>query len=393
MLRTVSTGLLAFFIVSLGVIAPGMAADPGVTDSEIVLGIWTPLTGPVALLGTSERDALQIWANQVNEAGGIHGRKIRLVVYDDGGSPQEALAAVRRLIDQDRVFALVAGSTSGSTLPVIPLINRAKIPFIASISSNRRLLDPFSRYIFRVYPNEIAQAYGLLDYVVPRFGLKRPAMIYTSNDYGVGGHEAVTQRLREKYSLELIRAERYNVGDQDFSAQLLRIKQANPDSVFIWAFAAEAGIIVRQAKELGLNVPLFGGGATATPLFPKGAGPAGIGFIADFVLPHLPESSTAPAVVQYREALKKLYPSGLPPGRPSEYDLAGYGAGKITEEGLRRAGRDLTREKFVEALETLKEFDTGVLFPVTYAKDKHEGSSEAKIVRVNDKLEWEIVAK
>src|SRR5262245_49023257 len=109
------------------------AAEPGVTDSEVLLGMWSPLTGPTALLGTSERDALQIWVSQVNEAGGVHGRKMRLIVYDDAGSPQEALAGVRRLIDQDGVFALVAGSISGSTLPVVPLITRSKIPFVASI--------------------------------------------------------------------------------------------------------------------------------------------------------------------------------------------------------------------------------------------------------------------
>lgn len=393
MRRPYPVGLLVLLVAVLAGSAPGLAADPGVTDAEVVLGMWSPLTGPVALLGTSERDALQIWLGEVNAAGGIHGRKVRLVVYDDGGSPQEALAAARRLINQDKVFALVAGSVSGATLPVIPLVNGAKIPFVASISSNRRLLDPFNRFIFRVYPNEIAQANGLVDYVMPKHGLKRPAIIYTSNDYGVGGHEAVTLRMREKHNLQLVAAERYNTGDQDFSAQLLRIKQANADGVFVWAFAAEAGIIVRQARELGISVPLFGGGATATPLFPRGAGPAGIGFIADFLEPHLPESSNAPAVVKYREALKKAYPSGFPPGRPSEYDLAGYGAGRIVEEGLRRAGRELTREKFIEALETLRQFDTGVLFPVSYTTDNHEGSSTTQIIRVNEKMEWEIVPR
>jgi branched-chain amino acid transport system substrate-binding protein len=384
--------LLALFAVTAVPPPFARAADPGVTDGEIVLGMWTPLTGPVALLGTSERDALQLWVSQVNEAGGIHGRKIRLNVYDDAGSPQEALAAVRRLINQDKVFMLVAGSVSGATLPVIPIINGAKIPFLASISSNRRLLDPFSRYIFRIYPNEISQANGLVDYVAPKFTLKRPAMIHTSNDYGVGGLEAVSNRLKEKFSLSLAAVERYNTGDQDFSAQLLRIKSANPDGVFVWAFAAEAGIIARQTRELGLTVPLFGGGGTATPLFPKGAGPAGVGFIADFLIPHLPESS-APAVVRYRELLKKLHPSGFPPGRPSEYDLAGWGAGKVIEEALRRAGRDLSREKFIDAMETLKDFDPGTVFPVTYTKDKHEASETTQIIRVNEKMEWEIVPK
>lgn len=393
MRRLAFSGLLCFLALTLPGALPAMSAEPGVSDSEILLGMWSPLTGPTALLGTSARDAVQVWASQVNEAGGIHGRKIRLIVYDDNGSPQEALAAVRRLTDQDRVFALVAGSVSGSTLPVIPLINRAKVPFLASISSNRLLLSPFSRYIFRVYANEIDQANGIVDIALARFGLKRPAMVYTSNDYGVGGHEAVALRLREKGNLQLVAAERYNTGDQDFSAQLLRIKQANPDGIFIWAFAAEAGIIARQARELGITAQLFGGGGTATPLFPKGAGSAGIGFIATYVVPHLPESVAVPAVVRYREALRKVYPAGFPPGRPSEYDFAGYGAGKIVEEALRRAARDLTREKFIDAMETLKDLDPGVTFPVTYGKDKHEGTNQVQMLRVNNKIEWEILPR
>ena len=390
--RTLRACLLLVMAAVLAVPVGAPAQEPGVTETEVLLGMWSPLTGPTALLGTSERDALQIWVSQVNEAGGVHGRKVRLIVYDDAGSPQEALAGVRRLIDQDRVFALVAGSISGSTLPVVPLITRSKVPFVASISSNRRLLDPFSRYIFRVYPMEIPQSTGVIDYVVPKFGIKRPAMIYNSNDYGVGGHEAVSMRLKEKHNLPLVASERYNSGDQDFSAQLLRIKQANPDAVFVWAFAAEAGIIVRQSKELGLNVLHAGGGATMTPLFPQGAGPAGVGFVAVSAYPNLPESN-APPVVKYRDALKKLHPSGFPPGRPSEYDLLGYGAGKIVEEGLRRAGRDLTREKFIDALETMKDFDSGVLYPVTFTRTNHEGASQVNPVRVNDKLQWEVIPK
>src|SRR5262245_6129084 len=114
---------------SIGQAASGLAAEPGISATEVTLGMWTPLTGPTAIMGVSERDAIDIAIDEVNAAGGVNGRKLKLVVYDDGGSPQEALTSVRRLIDQDRVFALIAGSTSGSTLPVIPLINRSKVPF------------------------------------------------------------------------------------------------------------------------------------------------------------------------------------------------------------------------------------------------------------------------
>src|SRR5438094_359832 len=100
MLRVLALVLLAAFA------PPAHAQEQGLSDSEIVLGMWTCLTGPTALLGTSARDGVQVWINEINEAGGIHGRKLRLVVYDDGGSPQEALASVRRLVDQDKVFML-----------------------------------------------------------------------------------------------------------------------------------------------------------------------------------------------------------------------------------------------------------------------------------------------
>jgi branched-chain amino acid transport system substrate-binding protein len=393
MRRTFGVGLV---LLLMGVVLAPLAVraqDPGVADAEIVLGLWSPFTGPTALLGTSERDGFSIWVSEINAAGGVHGRKIRLIAYDDAGSPQESLSAVRRLINQDKVFALVAGSLSGSTLPALPLITAAKVPFVSSMSTNRRLLDPPSRYVFRVWANEVAQVSSLIDWAVPKYGIKRPAIIFTTNDYGVGGQEAVARRMKEKFNLALVASERYNQGDQDFSAQLLRIKQATPDAVFVWAFAAEAGIIVRQAKELGITVQLFGGAGTATPLFPKGAGTAGVGFIADFIVPHLPDTSSAAPVVKYREALKKLHPNGFPSGRPSEYDLAGYGAGKVVEEALKRAGKELTRERFVDALETFKAVDTGVLFPTTFTKDNHEGTTEVQIVRVNEQGQWEVIPK
>ena len=147
-MNRIKKGVLAsVFGLMVGLIAwsgPGWTADPGVTDTEVVLGAWFPLTGFLSFTGTSERDAIRVWVNEVNAKGGIHGRKIRFIAYDDGASPQEALTAARRLIHQDKVFALMAGSISGATLPVVPVINRAKIPFVSSMAAHRKLLQPFS---------------------------------------------------------------------------------------------------------------------------------------------------------------------------------------------------------------------------------------------------------
>ena len=369
-------------------------AETGVTDTEIRIGMWTPLSGPVALLGQSARDAVRLWAKEVNDKGGIHGRKINFISYDDAGSPQEAQTVIRRLIDQDQVFMLISGSVSGSTLPVRQVITREKVPFVSSISSNVNLMKPFSRYIFRIYANEDSQALGMVDWIMEHEKLKRPAIIYNSNDYGVGGFQIFQERLKEKYKISPAAAERYNPGDQDFSAQLLRIKGADPDGLLIYAFAQEAGIIVRQAKELGIGAKLFGGGGTSTPLLQRGAGQAAAGFVSVLVVPEIADSSQKPAVVAYRDKLKAtFYPDGFPPGRPSEYDLAGYAAGKVSEAALEKVGKDLSRESFVDALEGIKNFDTGMTFPISYSKDNHEGTTEVEIIRVRPDLKWESVSQ
>src|SRR4249920_2382215 len=209
---------------SLLLVAAAGRAETGVGDTEIRIGMWTPLSGPVALLGQSARDAVRLWAKEVNDKGGIHGRKINFISYDDAASPQEAQATVRRLIDQDQVFMLISGSVSGSTLPVRQVITREKVPFVSSISSNMNLMRPFSRYIFRIYANEDTQALGIIEWMMEHEKLTRPAILYTSNDYGVGGFQVFSERLKEKYKISPAAAERYNQGDQDFSPQLLRIK-------------------------------------------------------------------------------------------------------------------------------------------------------------------------
>ena len=394
-MKAIRNSQLAVLPFCLLLLATAVArAETGVTDTEIRIGMWTPLSGPVALLGQSARDAVRLWAKEVNDKGGIHGRKINFISYDDAGSPQEAQTVIRRLIDQDQVFMLISGSVSGSTLPVRQTITREKVPFVSSISSNVNLMKPFSRYIFRIYANEDSQALGMVDWMMEHEKLKRPAIIYNSNDYGVGGFQIFQERLKEKYKISPAAAERYNPGDQDFSAQLLRIKGADPDGLLIYAFAQEAGIIVRQAKELGIGAKLFGGGGTSTPLLQRGAGQAAAGFVSVLVVPEIADSSQKPAVVAYRDKLKAtFYPDGFPPGRPSEYDLAGYAAGKVSEAALEKVGKDLSRESFVDALEGIKNFDTGMTFPISYSKDNHEGTTEVEIIRVQPDLKWESVSQ
>lgn len=369
------------------------AEKPGVTENEVVLGMFASMTGPLAPTGTAARDGLNVWAAEVNAKGGIQGRRVRVIAYDDAGSPSESMTAVRRLLSQDNVFALVCGSGSSPTLAAMDLIRQTSVPFVSCISAHRDLMRPFSRNVFRIYANEIAQGQSLIDYIAGTKGHKRIAILYNSTDFGVGGHEIMSAYLKQKYNGEFISAQRYNVGDQDFSGQLLRIRQSSPDSLILHSFAAEAGIIARQTRELGLLMPLYGGGGVPTPLFPRAAGNVGVGIVAVWVFPVFPESEVPPVQLYKRRAQQHLFQSGFPVGRPSLYDMTGYIGGDVTGEGLRRAGRNLTREGFIRALETLKDYlpGDGLGFPITFTRTNHEGTSRAVMSRLNGRLQWVIV--
>ncbi len=372
-------------LTGLGIALSGKVArgaEPGVTRDSISIGYFSVMTGPVNLAGTSGWDGFRLYIEEVNRKGGVHGRKITVVgPGDEACKPSEAVAVVNKLIHQDKVFAIAGGGCSGSTLAALPAIRDSHIPFLITVSTHVKFMEPFSRNIFRAGTvGDGIQTTAIGDAAVKALQAKRVAILYVANDYGKGGAAGITKRL-EKYGIAPLSQESYNIGDSDFSAQILRVKRLNPELVFLYAYHKEAGIIVRQATELGLKTRWFGGSATATALFPQAAGEAGVGVISLHPLPVLVESDH-PEMLKYTEKLRSVYPGGLPAGRPSDYDMYNYGAAKVLVEGLERAGADLTRERFIEALESLRNFDTGVTFPVTFTKEDHEGSKGATLVEI-----------
>ncbi len=361
---------------------PAFAQEAGVTKDAVNIGYFSVMTGPVNLAGTSGWDGFRLYIDEVNRKGGVHGRKIQLVgPYDEACKPSEAVAVVNKLIHQDKVFAIAGGGCSGSTLAALPAIRESRIPFLVTISTHVKFMQPFSPNVFRAgtVADDILTT-AIADAAVKVFHAKRVAIISVANDYGKGGAAGITKRL-EKYQIAPLAQESYNVGDSDFSAQILRVKRENPDLVFLYAYHKEAGIIVRQAVELGLKTKWLGSGATSTPLFSQAAGEAGVGFVSVQPVPALAESDQ-PDMVSYREKLRALYPGGFPAGRPSDYDMFNYGGAKVLVEGLQRAGADLTRQRFMDALETIRNFPTGTTFPVTFTKGEHEGSKGATFIEI-----------
>jgi branched-chain amino acid transport system substrate-binding protein len=241
---------------------------------------------------------------------------------------------------------------------------------------------PFNRYFFRGGTTEAARYGELYAEFLTQFLLaKRIAILSGSDEFPKNEGDATERLLQKWYNLKPVARVEFKVGDKDFTPQLLKIKEANPEVIMTLGHVTEASIIVRQARELGIRQPIFGSGAMVDNALIANAGYASEGFMGGWLTPVFLDSEH-PDMVKFKQAFAKKYPDA-PKGRPNVFDLIGYGDMHVIAEGLRRAGRDLTREKFVDALETLEDWRVNELAtPRTFTKWHHIGNLRMQMMVV-----------
>lgn len=373
-MRKSSVFLFGMLAIVISILAPGVskaAEVPGVTDDTILLGAHAPLTGPLTATGASCHDGWQIYLDMINDAGGVNGRKIKTIWEDDGCIPSKSIAALRKLIHRDRVFAIVAGVCSNAILPALPLIEEEKIPYFTSHCSAPALTKPLKKFIFRagnIPANLQARALGML--AVEHFKSTRIGILHLSDEYGVSQRNPLISYLDE-HEIKPVAVESYNPGDVDYTSQLTRLKDANADAVIFIAWLADGAKMVQQAKRMGFNPRWIGTPATGEEPFAVLAGDAAVGTFHMWNGKYLVSDTQVPIIARFREEFKKRV--GEKPGRPSSGDLVNYSGAMVFVEALKRAGRDLTREKLVEALESIKNFDTPLADPVNFSATEHQG--------------------
>ena len=349
-------------------------AEPGVSDDAITIGAYGPITGPAAFVGLGGRAGMELAMQEINEAGGINGRKLELIFEDDGFSPTTALAAVKKLVDQDEVFMIFGVSGSNPTVGTIEYLKGREVPTYVSIASAPQVTHPFNRYMFRGGTTESAR-YGELyaEFLTQFLQAEKIAILSGSDEFAKNEGDATERFLKEWYDIEATVRLEFNVGDKDFTPQLLEIKGTEPDVIVTLGHVTEAQIVVRQARELGLQQPIFGSGAMVDNALIANAGYAAEGFIGGWLTPLFLDSQH-PDMVAFMEAWRAANPDA-PVGRPNVFDLLGYADMHVVAEGLRRAGEDLTRESFVDALETLEDYRVSeVATPRTFTDWHHIGN-------------------
>jgi branched-chain amino acid transport system substrate-binding protein len=346
----------------------------GVSDDAILIGAYGPITGPAAFIGLGGRDGMNLAVKEINEAGGVNGRKLKVVFEDDAFSPARALAAVKKLIDQDNVFMVFSVAGSNSTVGTIDFVKERQRVMYVSIASAPQVTHPFNKYLFRGGTNEAAR-YGEVysEFVSQFLQAKKLAVLSGRDEYAKNEADAVGRLLKTWWSITPEVRQEFNIGDKDFTPQLLEIKKAEPEVLMVHGNPAEGAIILRQARELGITSAIFVSPTMIDRSFPATAKLAAEGATSMLNVPYFFDSKE-PAMVTWITAWQKEYPN-MPAGRPNNFDLLGYTDMYCVAEGLKRAGKDIDTNKFITALESLDHYRVSeIATPRTFTAKHHIGN-------------------
>jgi len=242
-------------------VAGSVAIAVSAQAQDIKLGVVAGMSGPGTSYGIGIRQGAEMAVREINAAGGIKGRKISLVVVDDASNPAQSVTAMQRLVN-DQVDLVVGGWGSSQVLANMEVAERAGLPYIVVGATNPKITTEKNKWTFRVIFTDSVQAEQIADAAVRRLGMKRIAVIHDANDYGVGNRDIFVASLK-KIGLDPVAVVPYQSADKDFTAQLSRIREANPDGLAIFGTIPAAPAIMNQARDLGIKARFIGTGGLA----------------------------------------------------------------------------------------------------------------------------------
>jgi branched-chain amino acid transport system substrate-binding protein len=372
-------GALAAFVglLVLGAGTPARAED-GVTDKEVVVGAGLDLTGAVANWGVNIKAGMEAVFSRVNDAGGVHGRKIKLIAYDHVYQPPKAVANAKRLVERDKVFLMMGHLGTPTTKAVMGYLEEKKVPnvFPATLAS---LWTTSGRWHVGDLATYADQTGLIIDYLVKERKIRKIASFYQDDEYGLDGHLAGKARLKQQYDLTYAAEVDYKRADIDFSSQAAKLKESGAQAVILQAVYREPPRLAEQCHAIGYD-PLFIGPAPIVldkTIQLGGKHVEGLMGVEVYPLP------TDPGAFMdlYRADMKKYFP-GL---ALDTTNLYGYQKAALFVEAMQRAGRSLTRDSLLKAIESIKDWDPGWGMKYSYGGDARRGMSRAgRLVTVKD---------
>lgn len=359
------------------VAGPARAADPGITDTEILIGDVEPLTGPPALLGVAASLGHRIAIAEANAAGGINGRKIKYVLEDDGYVTARTIQGVKKVIDVDKVFAMIGISGSGQSIAVMPVLEKSGIPTVIDVAPVKHLWEPPRKNVFVVGQSYEEGIVHLVNFLTDKNPGKKWGLITQDDDYGIAVRDGFDSVVKAK-KLNVVYSGNYKKGQQDFSSDMLQLKESGAEVFLAGGIIAENIAMMKEIEKLGIKpaTGIFWPGRVEPVL--KLMGPAGDGIYAvDYVEPF-----ASPAGKAFLEKAKPLVSEAEFKGI-NRYTMTGYAAAKVLIAAIERCGKQPTWACTISELEKTRNVETGVMAPISFGPGVRFSNQKLQIMQAD----------
>jgi branched-chain amino acid transport system substrate-binding protein len=340
----------------------------GLTRDTIKIGVFGPMTGSAALFGKAVFGVESVF-KEVNDKGGINGRKIEIVREDTACDPTRGLAAFKKLVSQEQVFAINGGLCSNVMMALKDDIAKSKVPLMVIGAATPGISHPLVANMFQPVATTDEVGRTMIDYAMSRPDTTRIAFVSHSDDWGKSNRDPAVQYLKEKYKIDPVADLSMERGSSDATPQILRLRSANPQFIVMMMYPAEVAIFVRDAYKYGLKVPLLAPQSISLEdTRDRVGGMAAVQNMAVYYPYAHPTAS--PEMQKYARLINKYYPSE----KVESFSFLGMSGAYALIKALQDAGPDLTREKLIAQLNTIKDFDSGISSaPITFTPQDHAG--------------------
>ncbi len=354
----------------------------GIKDDEILIGSSLALEGHAGYLGTQMLQGAMAYIQHINSTGGIHSRKITLIAMDDSYDPTQCLYNTQRLIMEKKVFSLFCYVGTPTTVRIVPLINEAKIPLVGMFTGANRLRQPVNRYLINIRASYYQETRAAVKLIVNEMKLDRVAVFYQYDEYGFDGLRGTEIALKRNGLVPVAKGS-YIRGTLDVESGFEKIMLSGADAVVMIGTYDSCAKFINLARAKDYNPVFHAVSFVGSKELARRLGDQGEGVIVTQVVPPpntIGQKEPLPGVKEYIELLSRYYPES----KPSFVGLEGYLNARILSEGLERAGRNITREKFIRAIETIHQYDLGILNLLSFGKNDYQGLDNVYYTMIKD---------
>jgi branched-chain amino acid transport system substrate-binding protein len=375
---------LALFISASLLVPPSVRSETDKPPYKI--GGLFSITGPASFLGDPEKKSMEMAVEQINKTGGIDGHMLEAIIYDDEGDPSKAVNAAGKLIESDKVIAIVGPSLTPTTLAVMPMVQKAQIPFISCAAGNK-IVQPIDPWVFKTAQSDILAVSAIYTHMKSQ-NIKKIGILTVADAFGESGKEQLLAQAAQ-FGLTVVRSETFGGKDTDMTAQITKIRQENPDAIICWGTNPGPAVVAKNIQQLGISIPLYQSHGVASPKFIELAGSAADGIIlptGKILVTNL-LSDTDPqkkVLMDYTAAYDARYKTPVS-------GFGGYAFDGIQILAKALAGTNGDKEKVRENIENLKNH-VGISGIFNFSPTEHNGlgADAFVMVRIKDG-KWELI--